>query len=425
MTRFDISGDPLVRALSLAIMQPTISGDGAQVFRRLHILLRELFPCLFAACEAETVGGGALLLHVPGRQNARPLVFCAHLDVVSTGDESRWTYPPFGGQVHEGYVYGRGAADMKGHLIALLYAAEGLLKEGWVPTSDWWFALSCDEETRGGSMESMARMLQSRGVQPAFVLDEGGNVSHPYAFAREDAAFVGVCEKGRLLFSLSSEGIGAMETLARAAVRIARIHCVRRLCTPVTQQMLPAMRPLMGSRMRFYLRYPRLFRRALLMQLCRTATGRAVTQTQLSMWKQNGDALMRERPTLYYSGSVLPGDSAEKLLLRIQRIIARKPISLQVSCLEEPSAISPVEGLSWDALTTAIQVHFPGRAIVPCLLAGGTDSRHMEGLCANVYRFSPFVLPPEELARTHSYDERLSIENLHRGVAFFRQMLQA
>lgn len=425
MTRFDFSADPAARALSLAIMQPTISGDGAQVFRRLHILLRELFPTLFSQAESETVGGGALLLHLGGRQNARPLVFCAHLDVVSAGDESRWTHPPFGGEVHGGYIYGRGAADMKGHLIALLFAAEGLLKEGWMPAGDLWFALSCDEETRGGSMEAMARILQSRGVQPAFVLDEGGSISRPYALAREDAAFVGVCEKGRLLFTLSCEGLGAMETLSRAAVRIARIHPRPRLCVPVMQTMLPAMRPLLNGRARLYLRHPRLFRHVLLMQMHRTATGRAVTQTQLSLWRQSGDALMREVPALHYSASVLPGDSSEKLLGRVKRVIARKPITLTVGCMEEPGAVSPAEGLSWDALTTAIEVHFPGRVIVPCLLAGGTDSRHMECLCKNVYRFSPFILPPEELARTHNYDERLSVDNLRRGVAFFRQMLQA
>ena len=93
--------------------------------------------------------------------------------------------------------------------------------------------------------------------------------------------------------------------------------------------------------------------------------------------------------------------------------------------LEEPGQVSPVHGVSWDALTTAIQVHFPGTLIVPCLLAGGTDARHMETLCPNVYRFSPFILPPEELARTHNYNERLSIENLLRGISFFRQMLEA
>ena len=244
LTHADLHGDRAVRALSLAIMQPTISGDGAGCFQRLHTLLRQLFPLVFTRGVSETVDGGALLIHLPGRKNARALVFCAHLDVVSAGDPARWRDPPFSGAVRDGYIYGRGAQDMKGHLIALLCAAEELLEEGWQPAGDIWFAFSCDEETRGGSMAAMARLLKSRGVEPAFVLDEGGNVSHPYALTRRDAAYVGVCEKGRLLFSLSCEGAGAMEQLVRAAARIRRIRPRYRLCAPVLDQMLPAMRPL-------------------------------------------------------------------------------------------------------------------------------------------------------------------------------------
>ena len=425
MIHADHQNDTAVRALRLAIMQPTISGDDAGSFQRLHTLLRQIFPQVFAYGSCETVDGGALLIHLPGRLHARAMIFCAHLDVVSPGDPARWTHPPFSGTVRDGFIYGRGAADMKGHLIALLCAAEGLLQEGWQPAGDIWFAFSCDEETRGGSMSSMARILQSRGVQPAFVLDEGGNVSHPYALTHEDAAYVGVCEKGRLLFSLSCQGPGAMETLARASLRVARIRPAVRLCAPVTQVMLPAMKPILTGHDRLFMRYPKVFGRALLLRLRHTATGRAITQTQLSLWKQSGDALMREIPTLHYSASVLPGDETQRLLDRVKRLIARTPIELGVTVLEEPGQVSPTQGLSWDALTTAIHVHFPGVHIVPCLLAGGTDSRHMECICPNVYRFSPFILPPEELARVHSYNERLSIENLHRGVSFFRQMLQA
>ena len=425
MYPFDSSADPALRALALAVMQPTVSGASAQRFLCLHTLLRQLFPQLFSLSETETVDGGALLIHLPGQMHGRPRVFLSHLDVVSAGDESRWTYPPFGGEVHDGYLYGRGAADMKGHLIALLSAAESLLQEGWRPAGDVWFAFSCDEETRGGSMQAMARILRSRGVAPSFILDEGGSVSRPLALMEEDAACVGVCEKGRLLFSLSCEGPAAMETLARAAVRISRIHPRARLCAPLTQRMLPALRPLMQRSDRLLLRNPRLTKRALLYRLGRTPTGRAITHTQLSLWKMNGDALMREVPSLSYSASVLPEDSTEDLLARVRSVLAGTPIQLTVSCLEEPGAVSPCEGPSWEALATAIQVHFPGRAIVPSLLAGGTDARHMEALCPCVYRFSPFILPPEELARTHNYDERLSIENLHRGVSFFRQMLEA
>ena len=306
--------DYAARALSLCIMQPTVSGGDAGIFRRLHTLLRQLFPRLFSLCSCETLGGGALLLHLHGTPEGQPLVFLSHLDVVSPGDISAWTYPPFGGETHGGYIYGRGAADMKGHLVALLTAAEGLLSEGWQPGGDIWLAFSCDEETRGGSMAAMARLLQTRGVHPAFILDEGGNISQPFVLTRKPFATVGVAEKGRLLFSLSCTAPRALEELSRAAARISRIHPRARLCDPVLSDMLPAMRPLMNGRDRFCLSHGRLFHGSLLHRLSRTATGRAITRTQLSLWKQSGDALLGEIPTLHYSASILPGDSAEALL---------------------------------------------------------------------------------------------------------------
>ena len=72
-----------------------------------------------------------------------------------------------------------------------------------------------------------------------------------------------------------------------------------------------------------------------------------------------------------------------------------------------------------------MQVHFPGVPAVPYLLTGASDARRMENLCPYIYRFSPFLLPPEELQREHGVDERISIENLLRGSAFFKQMLMA
>ena len=271
----------------------------------------------------------------------------------------------------------------------------------------------------------MARLLQARGVHPAFILDEGGNISQPFALTRKPFATVGVAEKGRLLFSLSCTAPRALEELSRAAARISRIHPRARLCDPVLSDMLPAMRPLMNGRDRFCLSHGRLFHGSLLHRLSRTATGRAITRTQLSLWRQSGDALLGEIPTLHYSASILPGDSAEALLRQVRRCIRRAPITLSVQCMEEPGALSPASGPAWDALCTAIAVHFPGTVIVPSLLAGGTDARRMEALCAQVYRFSPFILPRDELLRVHGIDERLSLENLNRGVAFFRQMLQA
>ena len=66
--------DRAVRALSLAIMQPTVSGGDPTPFKRLHTLLRQLFPCLFAHAASEVIGQLSLRIHLPGRQRARPMV---------------------------------------------------------------------------------------------------------------------------------------------------------------------------------------------------------------------------------------------------------------------------------------------------------------------------------------------------------------
>lgn len=224
----------------------------------------------------------------------------------------------------------------------------------------------------------MARLLQARGVRPAFILDEGGNISQPFSLTRKPFATVGVAEKGRLLFSLSCTAPRALEELSRAATRISRIHPRARLCDPVLSDMLPAMRPLMNGRDRFCLSHGRLFHGSLLHRLSRTATGRAITRTQLSLWKQSGDALLGEIPTLHYSASILPGDSAEALLRQVRRCIRRAPITLSVQCMEEPGALSPASGPAWDALCTAIAVHFPGTVIVP-LAAGRRHGRAAHG----------------------------------------------
>ena len=109
----------------------------------------------------------------------------------------------------------------------------------------------------------------------------------------------------------------------------------------------------------------------------------------------------------------------------MERVISDTRILVTVNQMDEASLVSPIQGTAWEALTTAIHVHFPEAIIAPYLLTGSSDARRMEAICPYIYRFSPFILPPEEMGRIHGVDERLSIENLLRGTAFFRQMLMA
>lgn len=414
----------VARALSLAVQQPTLAAGPEAPFIQLHTILRELFPALFSAGAWETVAGRALLGCLPGGGNAQPLLFLSHLDVAPIRSPEKWTAGPFSGDIRGGFVYGRGTADMKGHLIALLTAAEALLSQGFRPRGDLWFAFSCDEEIRGGSMQSMCRLLEARGVRPAFVLDEGGSVTALPTLCEKQAALIGVGEKGRMCFTLTADGEGATEALLHAAERLLRMRFLPRIC-PVTSRMLSALSGEMTGSLRFCAAHPGLLQGRLLRKLEGTVYGRALSRTQLMISALRGDALRGQKAAITFQAAILPGDGAEELLRRIERVISDDRILVTVDVMDEPSLISPAEGMAWDALTTAIQVHFPHTTIAPYLLTGGSDARRMEPLCPFIYRFSPFLLPPEELSRVHGVDERLSIENLLRGAAFFRQMLMA
>lgn len=414
----------IARALSMAVQQPTLAAGPDEPFEKLHTILRELFPQVFSAAQWETVDGRALLGCLRGEGNSQPLLFLSHLDVAPVRNEEKWSVSPFSGEIRGGYVYGRGALDMKGHLIALLTAAEGLIEQGFRPLGDIYFAFSCDEEIRGPSMQKMARLLEERGVRPAFVLDEGGAVTTLPTLSERPAALLGIAEKGRMCFTLTADGEKSMEVLLRASERLLKMYFIPRIC-PVTGQMLEALSEDMTGFDRFCAAHPGKWQGRFLRKLERTVYGRALSRTQLMISALQGDALRGEKAAITFQASILPGDGAQELLKRIQRVISDDRILVTVDVMDEPSLVSPARGMAWDALQTAVHVHFPEAAIVPYLLTGASDARRMESLCPYIYRFSPFIVFPEEMNRMHGIDERISIENLIRGTAFFRQMLMA
>jgi acetylornithine deacetylase len=119
----------------------------------------------------------------PGTGAGRSLAFNGHLDVVPVGDASAWMHAPFGGDLDDGKLYGRGAADMKGGVAAALWAAKSALESGFEPRGDLFFHLVTDEEVVGnGTREVAARAPRPDAVisvEPtnlAISLTEGGLV---------------------------------------------------------------------------------------------------------------------------------------------------------------------------------------------------------------------------------------------------------
>ncbi len=428
-----VDGAHAAQVLRMAIEHKTIpvkdpEEAALKPFLALQEGLRAAYPALFSAAHDQVVAGGSLLILLPGAQKARPLLFLGHFDVPPVEEEelSLWTYPPFDGADGQGFVWGRGAFKGKGRLIALCEAAESLLKNGWRPSTDIWFAFSQDAGICGSSAKQMCRILQAQGVEPAFILDGGGAVEGGFAY-------IGVAEKGYADITLSIVGEGGhaddakpptdLEKLLWAAANISRHPMKPRLCQPV-EWMLKAKAAHLPPIRRFMATHPSFFLRILWeSSILKNAEYRSTVVPVHVKASEVGGMLARQTSVTYHC-RILPGDTVEDVIAHLRDTVGfLGDIRLTVLGAERPSGLSPATGPAWEALATAIQILYPQAAPVPCLYPGTTDARCYEELGGNIYRFSPFRVGDGEGPR--SFNERISLENLELGIQFYQQMLQA
>ncbi|MBY0421075.1 MAG: M20/M25/M40 family metallo-hydrolase, partial [Parvularculaceae bacterium] len=203
--------------LGAAIRLQTISwgperAADAAAFEQLHAFLETAYPAAHRAMTREKVGL-SLVYRWPGKESGgAPIAFLAHQDVVPVepGSEAAWTHPPFDGVVADGKVWGRGAVDDKGSIIALMEAVERLAKAGFRPSRDVYILLGHDEEQSGlEGARRIAELLKSRGARFEWTLDEGSALVDGVVSGVEGpVALLATAEKGyaTLRFDAVAEG---------------------------------------------------------------------------------------------------------------------------------------------------------------------------------------------------------------------------
>ena len=207
----DFDAEGAVSRLSRAIRFDTTGYvDTARIryeqFDALHDFLRSSYPHVMAAGHWEEIGHSMLITLPGGDSRLRPALFMAHQDVVPVipGTEGKWLHPPFSGDVAEGYIWGRGAMDIKQMLIGILESAEYLLSRGSVFRRTVYLAFGEDEETRSTGARAISDTLKRRGVELEFVLDEGaGDVTNAADYGAPGTLVcpIGVYESGAPLLA--------------------------------------------------------------------------------------------------------------------------------------------------------------------------------------------------------------------------------
>jgi carboxypeptidase PM20D1 len=437
----------LAMRLAQGLQFQTVSHqDPAQLdreqFLAFHRYLAAQFPLVHSHLKAETVNDYSLLYTWDGSEpDRKPILLLAHMDVVPVepGTEGKWSYPPFAGRIAEGYVWGRGALDDKCSVFATLEAVETLLRAGFRPRVPVLLAFGHDEEIGGerGAQQIVA-LLQARGVQPEFVLDEGGVIIQGMVPGMSaPVAVIGIAEKGSVSIELLVHAAGGHSSSPppHTAVGIvsAAVEHVENNQMPVelrgaTLRFFESVGPEMPFPLRMALANLWLFGGVVKHQLTATPATNATVRTTTAATMIDGGIKENVLPTMaraVVNFRILPGDTVGGVAEHVRRVVNDSQVEIQpLPGAREPTPESPVETPSFAVLARTIREVFPNTVVAPYLTVGGTDARSYAPLTKAIYRFTPINADASDLVRVHGTNERLSVENFEHAVQFFVQLLK-
>ena len=378
-----------------------------------------------------------------------PFLMLSHLDVVPAPPE-RWSHDPFAADIDAGYVYGRGAVDMKGMVALELGVIERLVAEARaagrdaasdpIPglRRDVLFTCAADEEA--GSTDGARWFAAQRPdwLRAAGAVNECGGVSVTVGGRRLYP--IQVAEKGFVPYRIHVTGTwghGSMPRHDNAAVLAARI--IERLAVPGPIRLTPVMvRFLEAAAAALPAEAGRTLRAIARGELDPEAIDAALDGLCDPMYARALRALIRDTlsPNVVQTGvkyNVIPGDAIIEVDCRILPGTSEADIRAEVedrigpellaACRIERLAFgdpveSPAEGTFWDTLVATLRDHDPEAVPLPVMVPFATDAKATAMVGTPTYGFSPFRLEPDErfLERFHGVDERISLDALRFGL---------
>ncbi|MEW4570733.1 M20/M25/M40 family metallo-hydrolase, partial [Tautonia sp. JC769] len=371
----------------------------------------------------------------------KPILLMSHLDVVRAerGTEGDWTYPPFSGTVADGFIWGRGALDVKCGVLGLMEAVERLLSDGFRPASDVYLAFGHDEEIGGreGNLR-IAQELRRRGVRFRFVLDEGGGVTEGIIDGiAAPVAFVGIAEKGYAtvdLHAIGPEGHSSMPpphtAVGRLCSAIDRLeaHPSPSRIDGATAAMLDYLGPEMPWPRRVALANRWLAGGLIARQFSgKPSLNGLIRTTRAATVIRGGETpnVLPARASATVNVRLLPGESAETAFDRIRALLAGEGVSCQLrATLSEPSRVSSVDSDGFGVLHRTIAEVYPGSVVAPGLSMVATDSRHYAAIADDIYRFLPLRVTADDLERIHGTDERIAVDDYAALIGFLARLIQ-
>ena len=431
-----------IRNLSELIRCKTVSYEDSALeddaeFEKLIALLPALYPNVWKTCPLTRFEGRGLLFHWQGKTPGEPAVLMAHYDVVPV-EEENWRKPAFEAIVEDGVMWGRGTLDTKVTFNGVLSGAENLIKQGFQPEHDVYFAFSGGEEVNGPGAENIVQYFKEQGVELKLVLDEGGAVVEDvFPGVKGQCALIGIAEKGLLNLEYSIAGAGGHASAPAPHTPVGKLSLA---CTKVeahpfkmhfTKPVLE-MFDTLGRHSSFLYRmiFANLWAFGWVLNLLTKKSGgelNALVRTTVAFTQMKGSKAPNVIPPTASMVSNLrlnPADSIESAVAYIRRVIGDEDVKITKLTGMEPSPISRTDCEGWQIVANACAGTWKGCIVSPYLMVQCSDSRHYGEISDRVYRFSAMDMTAEERHSIHGNDERIRLEVIPRAVEFFMRVMK-
>jgi acetylornithine deacetylase/succinyl-diaminopimelate desuccinylase-like protein len=389
------------------------------------------FECELLAAEPERPN---LVARLRGEADGPTLCYLGHVDTV-LADPGAWTRDPWSGEIFDGYLWGRGALDMKSQVAAEVAAAASLARGGWRPARGELLIVSVVDEETGGELG--AQWITERHpekVRCDLLVNEGGGAVFEYGGRR----CYGVCcaEKGVFRFTLSTDGVAGHASMPGMGENaLLKMGPVLDRLAARQPSYLPTEEPLAflagigeepadpeGSIARL-----------------RAADGRlatmfepmlGVTFTPTRIRASEKINVIPSLAELKVDCRVPPGLGEAEVRKGVEEVLGREdgaPWRLQFT-EQVMGNRSPVRSQLMDTISAWIAERDPGAVAVPVVLPGFTDSRHFRLAFPECIAYGFFPHRHQSLLEAaplvHGADERIDVRDLAFATAFFRDLAE-
>lgn len=386
---------------------------------------------------ASRAGRGAAWGRLPGRGGRPPIVLLSHLDVVPA-EPAEWSVDPFAGVLREGSLVGRGALDAKGVSVVHLLAMTELAQRGIPLERDVIFLATPDEEAGGVEGAGyLARQYPELLLEARYLLTEGGSIvlgtadrpsTWGVSVTEKVPCWIRVVARGESAHSSVPPESSAVSHLLAALEQVRRREWPLRV-TPEVERMYAALAPLaspedapgLSDLAQALDRDPAFHERFLA-----NPSRRALVQSTLAVTVLEGSPRTNVLPaeaSAHLDARLLPGESCEDLIESLHASIADPNVTLE-ALLAFPARTSPADTPLFRALERAASASDPGALVVPQVTTGFTDAHYFRALGLVAYGFTPFRHYEGEHRGIHGANERISLDDLERGVEILIGVLQ-